>query len=58
MLTAAGMCLKNITPTERISGYSDLVKKYINNKEQIKLKEHIGYRLIKEGGAIRCEKIG
>lgn len=57
MLTAAGMCLKNITPIEMISGYSDLVKKYII-KERIKLKEHIGYRLIKEGGAIRCEKIG
>lgn len=55
MLTAAGMCLKNITPTEMINGYSDLVKKYIN-KEQIKLKEHIRYRLIKEGVTIRCEK--
>lgn len=57
MLTAAGYCLKNITSTEMMNGYSELVKKYMN-KSQVKLKEHIGYRVIKEENRVHCEKIG
>ncbi len=40
-----------------INGYSELVKEYIN-KGQVKLKEHPGYRIIKEENGVHCEKIG
>lgn len=56
MLTAAGRCLKNITPTESVEGYSELVKKYMKGS-QIKLKENSGYRIIKKGNMVQCEKI-
>ncbi len=57
MFTAAGNCLKNITSTERIAGYSELVKKYMNER-QVKIKEHPEYRVIKEENRVYCEKIG
>lgn len=56
MLTAAGRCLKNITPTEMVEGYLELVKKHMNGG-QIKLKENSEYRITKEGNMIQCEKI-
>ena len=57
MLTAAGNCLKNITPTEVLNGYSELVRKYMD-KEPMKLKEHLRYRVIKEENGVHCERIG
>lgn len=56
MLTAAGRCLKNITSTEMVEGYPELVKKYMN-RGQTKLKENSEYRITKQGNMIQCEKI-
>lgn len=55
LLTAAGMCLDNITPTETIDGYLELVKRYMNSA-QVKLKEHTEYQIIEEEKGIRCKK--
>lgn len=55
MLTSAGECLKEITPTETIAGYSEWVKKYIQG--HITLKKTASYRVSVDGNKIDCEKI-
>lgn len=55
MLTSAGKCLKKITPTETIAGYSEWVKKYV--QEDLKLKETVNYKVSVDGNKIDCEKI-
>lgn len=55
MLTSAGECLKKITPTETIAGYSEWVKKYM--QEYVKLKTTTNYKVTVDGNKIDCEKI-
>ena len=56
ILTSAGRCLYNITPMEKIVGYSEWIKKYMED-QQVKLKKNSDYKVSIDGDTISCEKI-
>ena len=47
MLTSTGECLMNITPTDTILHYDDMVKKYIQNNNTTKIVENAEYQVIR-----------
>ena len=47
MLTSTGECLMNITPTDTILHYDDMVRKYIQNNNTTKIVENAEYQVIR-----------
>ena len=55
LLTAAGECLKSITPLENIPDYNSMVKKYMM-KQGVEFMNEPNYKIFKNGNEVRVTK--